>query len=265
MNVPFKFGRNRPAIPATRAPIWGALMATLPTPPDGTINDGAKALPCLEQMFLNDTLGDCTAACAFHVDGVLIDDAAAPGGRVTFTDAEVEAFYSATSGYVPGDPSTDNGADEVTVLNYWQSKGLFSGEHKISAWTPFDATDKTEAMTAIWLFENAVGCIELPDEYVAMMDTMKNGFVWREAGPPNPNNGHCFAIVGYDVGGVIVSTWGMWGAMTWAAFAKYCVPSAGGAAYTVLAEDALITATGKTPGGYDFSQLSGYLPAVGAS
>jgi hypothetical protein len=58
-------------------------------------------------MYLNDALGDCVEAGQGHVVGVLTGNAA--GTPFIFTDAQMQAIYSAEAGYVPGDPSTDNG------------------------------------------------------------------------------------------------------------------------------------------------------------
>ena len=41
-------------------------------------------------------------------------------------------------------------------------------------------------MTGLWLFENLMMTLELPDSFVAAMDTMQNGFTWGLSGPPNP-------------------------------------------------------------------------------
>lgn len=254
----FKFGRKRPAVVAEKTPFWGALMATLPTPPNAANYVAPNSL--LGWMMMNDTLGDCTVAQAGHATGIWEANAKRP---FVFPDSEIIPFYSAVSGYVLGDPTTDNGADEVTVMNYWRSHGLFrDGSHKLSAWSPVDAADELDIKTALWLFESISLCAELPDAWVAAMDGMESGFTWNIAGPPNPNNGHCFSACGFNAKGIIIETWGMWGLLTWAALAKYCVPAAGGAAYALLGKDALLTATAKTPGGYDYTQLAGYLPAV---
>ncbi|PYD63569.1 hypothetical protein [Gluconacetobacter entanii] len=64
-------------------------------------------------MLGNDVLGDCTSAgLGNHARAT----AALAGYQVDVTTAQAEAFYSLSTGYVPGDPRTDNGGVEVDVL-----------------------------------------------------------------------------------------------------------------------------------------------------
>jgi hypothetical protein len=213
-------------------------------------------------MFLNDQLGDCTAAGAFHVAGMLSANAGTPIG---FTDDQVQAFYRATTGYDPSDPSTDQGADEQTVLSYWQQHGLLAdGSHRINGWAHINSANRQQAMTAVWLFENLYFGVELPDAWVNPMPSVP-GFVWDVAGEPNPDNGHCFIATGYSDAGVRICTWGMTGLMTWAAVAKYASVAASGELYAVFGRDAISTATGRAPNGFDATQLSADLQAIGHS
>jgi hypothetical protein len=60
-------------------------------------------------------------------------------------------------GYVPGNPDTDNGADELTVLSNWKTKGLIAdGSHKIAGWMKVDGSNPVECRQALWLFENCL-------------------------------------------------------------------------------------------------------------
>ena len=137
------------------------------------------------------------------------------------TEAETVAFYSATTGYDPADPSTDRGGDEVTVLNDWRDKGFFAdGSGKIAGWANVDATERTLVKQAIWLFENVYFGVELPDAWIKPFP-QGNGFTWDVAGDADPSNGHCFAGLGYNDNGVIINSWGIMGTVTWAAVAKY--------------------------------------------
>jgi hypothetical protein len=68
-------------------------------------------------MMANDTLGDCTCAAAGHMIECWTANL---GDAFTPTNTQIIAAYSATSGYVPGDPATDKGAVELDVLNYWR-------------------------------------------------------------------------------------------------------------------------------------------------
>ena len=98
----------------------------------------------------------------------------------------VALYYQLTGGQ-------DSGMDELTFLNYWMSEGLGpDGRHKIIGYVAVDSTNETEVMTALWLFENLMMTLELPDAFVDAMDTMENGFVWNLSVPLlNPDNGAC--------------------------------------------------------------------------
>ena len=256
----FKLGRKRPVARGPRLSLGNYLLASLPAPPVESLY-GPKALPGLSQMYANDTLLDCTSAGAFHIANVFEANAGTP---VVFTDDQVIAFYSATTGYIPGDPATDQGGDEQTVLNYWRQKGLLpDGSHKIAGWTAVNGADKTEVMTALWLFENLYFGVELPDAWVDGMSTMKDNFTWDVAGDPDPENGHCFVSTGYSPVGLRICTWGMVGTLTWAAAAKYATTADSGELYTILSQDAIMKANAKSPSGFDLTQLTADLQAIG--
>lgn len=70
-------------------------------------------------MMANDTVGDCTVAAAGHAIMSVTDD----NKKIYYpSTADIIGAYSAVSGYVPGEPWTDNGAACLDVLNYWRQK-----------------------------------------------------------------------------------------------------------------------------------------------
>ena len=80
-------------------------------------------------------LGDCVIAGGYHVEAVWTGNA---GQLFTATDAQIVADYGAIGGYVPGDPSTDNGCDEQTAFNYWTKTGFANGT-TLAGWLAVDA------------------------------------------------------------------------------------------------------------------------------
>lgn len=245
----FKFGRLRPDPKARRLAFADYAKPPLPAPPDAIRYQ--RRGDHLERIFANNRLGDCTAAGAGHTLA-LWRGAAANGDRMP-TVEDVIAFYSKTAGYVPGDPSTDQGGDEVTVLNAWRNDGFFSdGTGKIAAWVTIDATNWLEVRQAMWLAESLYFGVELPDEWVS--EVGGNGYVWDVAGAPNPENGHCFVGIGYDESGVVVDSWGLFGTITPAAIAKYAA-GGGGELYCMFSEDSVSKASKKAASGFDFKTL----------
>lgn len=260
MSAPFKLGRNRPEPQPTAPLAFGDYLtaAALPAPPPSVFY-GPKAAPVLSEMLGNDQVGNCVEAGMLHAVGVWEDNAGRP---TTFTTAQAIALYSAITGYDPKDPSTDQGTDEITAFKFWQRAGIVNGQHKILGWAKVDGLNKAEVMTALWLFENLVFGVELPDAWVNPFPS-SNNFIWDAAGAPNPQQGHCFVGHGYTAQGVRIATWGMRGLLTWAAVEKYATTMGSGELYAVLSADALATATGKAPNGFDAAQLAADLQAIG--
>jgi hypothetical protein len=255
----FKMGRRRPASYAPALRLGHYVDASLPAPPVVAHYSQDKESG-LAMILGNDTLGDCTAAGAGHI--VDVSRGNSGNGAACVTQEQAIAFYSASTGYVPGDPSTDQGGDEITVLNTWRDKGYFAdGSGKIEGYARVDPSKPEEIKAALYLFENVYFGVDLPDAWVNPEPT-STGFVWGVAGDPDSNNGHCFVGVGYNDVGVQIATWGMIGTITWDAIAKYASRAAAGDLFVAFGEDAISKATGKTKAGFNASQLAADLKAI---
>jgi len=256
----FRLGRTRPVSRGPRLSLRNYLMRGIAAPPP-SCDYSKPAAAALSNIYENDKLGDCVIAGMAHVVGVLTGGA---GKCFTYTNQQIITLYSAIGGYIPGDPSTDRGCDEVTALNYWENNGAPVGENKIAGWLAVNATDPTEWQTALWLFENLYFGMELPDAWINPMP-QASGFTWDAAGAPDPNNGHCVVGVGYTAKGVTIDSWGMTGLLTTAAIAKYATPKAHGDLYTVVSQVGIKQATQKAPNGFDWSQLIADFDSMGGS
>lgn len=259
-----KFGRKRP-LPRLTLSLKKYLLG-IPSSPS-TIEYSDEAVAALSQMYMNDTLGDCVIACCEHVDGVWTGNAS-NGSPVIYTDTQTEQFYGAC-GYVPGNSSTDQGCDIQTTFSWWQQNGIPGGDatNKPVGWLAVDPTNQAEIQAALYVFENLVFGMELPDAWITPFPSA-SGFVWDVAGPADPNNGHCVAGIGYNSQGVQISTWGMIGTITWAAIAQYCSASVQGELYTLLDQDQLNVATQLAPqaeGGLNWSQLVADFNSMGGN
>jgi hypothetical protein len=262
------FGRKRPGVEAlAKVPKFGKYLIakcsvcggnTLPTPPS-TVDYSLAALPCLSQIMGNDQYGDCTCAGAGHELGLWTGNA---GTLVTLTTAQVLALYSAITGFDPNVPGSDQGADEVTVLNYLMASGFPDGS-KLAGYVAIDGTNKQECMLASWLFGSLYLGLELPDAWLSPMPSA-NGFVWN-VGTPNPGNGHCVVSIGHTPTQLNIDTWALLGGITWEAIATLTVPDAGGQLYALLSPDWVSNVTAKAPSGFDFATLQGDLSALAAA
>jgi hypothetical protein len=74
-------------------------------------------------MYANDQIGDCTVAGLGHMFGAW-STYSGEAAEALFTDDEIIRAYSRVSGYVPGDPGTDNGAMMSDVLADARVAGL---------------------------------------------------------------------------------------------------------------------------------------------
>jgi len=254
-----KMGRTRPVARAPRLSLKNYLRATLPQAPP-SCDYTNKAASVLANIYGNDKLGDCVIAGGYHVVGVETGNA---GHLFTATSDQIIADYSAIGGYNPKDPSTDQGCDETTALDYWTQTGFANGT-KILGYLAVDPSNQAEVMAAMYLFENLYFGIELPDAYVNPMPS-NSGFTWDVAGNPDPNNGHCFVGVGYNDKGVQIDTWGMIGTFAWEAVAAYCTAKANGALYVLLTPDQLTKGETTAPNGIDWTSLISDFDSIGGN
>lgn len=244
----FKLGRNRPPHDARRRfHMRNYSNRALLPPPPSKVDYSAQAGVALTKVYLNDELGCCVIAGIGHVAGVITGNV---GDPTILTADDVMRLYKAIGKYPP-----DNGCDERTALDYWKANGLAAdGSHKIAGWMSVNGADPVEVRQALWLFENLVFGVELPDRWVNPMPSA-DGFIWDLAGAPLEENGHCFVAAGYDPEELDIFSWGLHGKITNAAVAKYATTVGSGELYCVLSDEMIDKAKGKSPSGFDFGQL----------
>lgn len=190
---------------------------------------------------LNTEIGDCTCAAAGHAIQVWT---AANGKEVVPSDQDVLAMYEATGGYVPGDPSTDNGCVVLDVLNYWRSHGLAG--HKLEGYARIRGGNQRAVRQAIAMFGGVYLGVDLP---VAWQRADKWDVGRGRDYTPNSWGGHAIIASGYSPDGITVITWGERMAMTWPALERYASEI-----YVLLDND--WADSDRAPNGFDFDQLS---------
>jgi hypothetical protein len=213
-------------------------------------------------MMGNDTLGDCTGASVGHIVEEITSQFGTP---VVATAQQVIDFYAAYSGYVPGKPATDQGATCQQCLDYWMAHGFLG--YKPDAYMAVDLTNEIEVQQAIEVFGNIYIGIGLP---LAIQDLTNRGDIWdlpvgqtlTGKWTPGSWGGHAVPLLGYGVtGNLPFATWGQIEAMTPRFRAAYGSSSAGGEGYVVYCK-AWIGPDGKTPSGFDQSQLDADIKAL---
>ena len=257
-----KLGRIQPR-PQRKLELHAYRTMALPTPPptcDWSVGNGAEIV--CAQMYDNDRLGDCVIAGGYHLIGVA-SSVQAPGAKgFIASESQILADYGAIGGYNPADPSTDNGCDEITAMNYWADHGFADGS-KVQAWGTVPADNQTLVKQSIWLFETLLLGIGLPDAWLPDSPTAapNSDHVWDVAGDAIPTNGHCVVGVGYTKDGIIVITWGGKRLLTWAALAKYAVSGAGGECYSLLLTDEFGQLK-QAPNGFDYSAINAAFASI---
>jgi len=200
-------------------------------------------------MMANNRLGDCTAAGCGHALQVWTLN---ESSEVTVTDDDVISFYSATTGYDPSDPSTDQGGIETDVLSYWHDNGLCG--YPLEGFVSVQPKSQADVQDAIWLFGGAYLGVELPisAQTQTVWDVPAGGP--QGDGAPGSWGGHCVYAVSYDSRNVQVITWGMLKSMTWAFFTTYVSET-----YALLSSTWASSDT--SPSGFSFDVLKTDLEA----
>lgn len=208
---------------------------------------------------MNDKLGDCTCAAAGHM---IQTWTACVGREVIPTNDQVVAAYSGVTGY-DGTPRTDNGANELDLLNYWRKSGIAG--HQIEGYVGVDPKNADHVKQTIWLFGGAYIGLALPE-------TAQSQRVWDVAGTwnslkrklgggldPTPGSwgGHAVPVLAYDADGLICDTWGETQRMTWKFFDQYCDE-----AYAVLSPSDWLKDGVSSPAGVKIDALRSDLQAL---
>ena len=207
-------------------------------------------------------LGDCTSAGPGHIIDSITAGAGAP---VVITAQQAITFYSLSTGYVLGQPSTDQGGDEVTVCQTWQQKGYDGrGTHAIAGWAALsddDLADPAFIKSCAWLFPMMFG-LELADPW---LNIAGDGFVWDVGSLPDPNDGHCVVGLGGNAQGLKIDSWGFLGTITYAAIKQFCSSDAGGNLFAILSPEVVNKAKKLAPNGFDYDQLLADLQGLGGN
>ena len=251
-------GRHRPSENRRTHPhLFKSLRAYGALPPAPDFDNTASSLAAQQDILGNDELGDCTAAGGGHI----IDSVTAGAGVPSvITPAQAIAFYSLSTGYVPGQPATDQGGDEVQVCTTWRDKGYDgAGAHAITGWACVDDFDPAFVKSVAWLFPLYFG-IELATPWTQITGP---GYVWDVGAPPNPQDGHCVVGLGGNSQGILINSWGYIGTMTYAAIAQFCADSAGGNLFAILTQESINAATQLAPSGFDWATLQADLALAG--
>lgn len=257
----FKLGRTAPLwTPAhMRASYHTAdIMAALGPPPAASF-DYVSAVTDLVGpdwgMFLNDQLGDCTAADCGHT---FMIRRANVGQWLMPKDSDILAIYKAR-GYVPGNASTDQGADEGQVCAYMRDVGMLGDKSVGTAPVATGLIDDAAIDRIKWSIQLFGACrlgVNLPDNAEAQFDA---GEPWAISANATIEGGHDVPAVRYNPQYFEVVTWGGLQQVEWDWLKKY-----GEEAHAELWADFLMSGSGVSPAGFDMAALTTRLAAIAA-
>jgi hypothetical protein len=202
-------------------------------------------------VLANDTIGDCTIAAALHL--IMGWQAVANAGTpIQFTDQDAISLYSTITGYNPADPSTDQGAAETDVLNYWKTTGM--NGHKIAGYTSLDVSNIEMIKAAVFLFGGVYLGFQVPNYIMSVAP----GGSWSQTPGADTTivGGHAIYICGYGADGVTIVSWGQTFTFDWDFWTAYVDEG-----YALVSTD-WVKKSGKAPSGLDLSALLADLTAV---
>lgn len=167
-------------------------------------------------MMLNDREGDCTCAAVGHFMQIAT---ANRGQLVTLPDNVIEGVYEKVGGFNPADPSTDQGAVILDVLNFWRKFGV--GGYKIDGFAALQPRNRDHVKLGVDL----AGGLDIG---LALPISAQTQDVW-EVDPaqgrralPGSWGGHSVIVGAYDAFGLTCITWGQEKRMSWAFWDIYC-------------------------------------------
>ena len=197
-------------------------------------------------MMLNNVLGNCVCAAGGHC---VQQWTTYQGDPFTPTDASILKTYEDVGGYIPGNPSTDNGCDMLTYLNYWRKTGVAG--HKITAFVAVDTTNDEQFQWAIKLFGNVFLGVQLPLSAANQpaWEVPPEGAIGN--GSPGSWGGHCIPVVAFNepANREWVVTWG--GLLSMSPRFRHLYADE---AYTMISTD-WVHFNGRSPGHFDYATL----------
>jgi hypothetical protein len=152
-------------------------------------------------MAANDQYGDCVFADCAHQE--MLRTANVGTIWIPTTD-QVLALYSAVTGFNPTDPSTDQGADELTVIEYLTATGW--GGRKLDGHGNLNPAQFDQIKWAVCLFGACRLGINLP---ASAMNQFNAEQPWDYVAGSQLDGGHDVPVVRYFADGSLgIVSWG---------------------------------------------------------
>lgn len=206
------------------------------------------------EMFGNDRLGDCVFAGAGHEHMVWANS---QNQVADFDDQGIIGAYSEVTGYIPGDPSTDQGTDMAIAAAWRRKVGLADAQgvrHPVLAYLSIKPKSIQALYQALYLFGSVGIGIEFPETAYKQIHEHKP---WSYKPGANIVGRHYIPAVAKRKHIEIV-TWGQLQSMTTCFYRRYNDET-----IVYLSPESLDRLTGLSPLGFNVTQLLADLAALG--
>ncbi len=204
-----------------------------------------------DESYIAEGVGVHNCAAVLHAQQVWTYNT---GTMDVVTDAEALWMYENWAGYVPGDPSTDQGANEQTILTNWM-KGGFPDTGTIdhlSAFIEIDPRNLNDVRQAIY----DCGLVYIGFEVPISLEN-NDAPIWKIVpGQSQIVGGHAIVLTGYDATTFSLISWGKKYKMTTKFFSKFTDE-----VYALVDQD-WVTSTGSTPLGLSLQTLTDQMKAL---
>jgi hypothetical protein len=171
----------------------------------------------------------------------------------SFVAQDAVNLYEPVGGYIPGDPSTDQGTDNDVLVKYWESPGVTCAAdnsiHTIAGSIAVDPTNDLECQIAVYEFASLFCEWNMPI-------TAQGQSTWKVVGDgqtgdsaPGSWGGHDTVTLAYSGSTLDINTWGLWTPVEKAFRAAYAIGF-----FAVVAQD-MLGRTGVSPTGLDWTAL----------
>jgi hypothetical protein len=226
-------------------------VLALPIPPVREMVEQTASWP----MLANDRFNCCTSAAAGH----MIHHWTAANQRGVFlTDDDIIRAHA----HLTGDRLMEC-VPMLDALKFWRKQGI--GGHQIHSFVSSHKPDSADLRCMIHLFGSAYAGLDLPAFACAGDPKGWPDIPWElpagiasDAATPNPNQGHCVAVVGYDEQSFYAVSWGRLKTMSSDFFERYAEEL-----YAALSVD-WVAENGNCPTGFDTVTLQKDLTLIQA-
>lgn len=189
--------------------------------PPATVDYAAGAEPALKAMLGNDAQGNTSLTAVLRCQVIMTADPETG-------EASVPTTQEATGQYVMVCNPGDVGGSLLSVLDWWQKKGLKAGGEsvKVEGFARLAPGDRKQLQLAVSALRGVVLGIQLKRSWY---EDAAEGCTWDATDSPDAGP-IAVAVVGYSDAGVKFAWAGITGTLTWAAYAQtgvveeaYCV------------------------------------------